>query len=33
MELIAGMEKHTTNPEVWVAVAKMLAVVGKKPLE
>jgi 2-polyprenyl-3-methyl-5-hydroxy-6-metoxy-1,4-benzoquinol methylase len=32
MELIAGMEKHTANPEVWVAVAKMFAAVGKKPL-
>jgi len=31
MELIAGMEKHTANPEAWVAVAKMLVVVGKKP--
>lgn len=31
LELIAGMEKHTANPHVWVAVAKMLAVVGSKP--
>jgi SAM-dependent methyltransferase len=33
MELIAGMEKHTANPEVWVAVAKTFVVIGKKPLE
>jgi 2-polyprenyl-3-methyl-5-hydroxy-6-metoxy-1,4-benzoquinol methylase len=33
MELIAGMEKHTADPEVWVAVAKMFAVVGRKPLQ
>ena len=32
MELIAGMEKHTANLDVWVAVAKMFAVVGRKPL-
>lgn len=31
LELIAGMEKHTANPHVWVAVAKMFAVVGSKP--
>jgi 2-polyprenyl-3-methyl-5-hydroxy-6-metoxy-1,4-benzoquinol methylase len=31
-ELIAGMEQHTANPDVWVAVAKMFAVVGNKPL-
>ncbi|HET7715239.1 MAG TPA: methyltransferase domain-containing protein [Bauldia sp.] len=30
-EMIAGMEKHTANPDVWVAVAKMLAAVGRKP--
>jgi SAM-dependent methyltransferase len=30
MELIAGMERHTANPDVWVAVAKMFAVVGCK---
>ena len=29
-ELIAGAERHTTNPDVWVAVAKMFAVVGRK---
>lgn len=29
-ELIAGAERHTTNPDVWVAVAKVLAVVGRK---
>ena len=29
-ELIAGMERHTANPDVWVAMAKMFAVVGKK---
>ncbi len=32
MELIAGMEKHTASPDVWVAVAKMLAVIGTKQL-
>ena len=32
MELITAMEKHTANPEVWVAVAKMFAVVGRNPL-
>jgi len=31
MELIAGMERHTANPDVWVAVAKMFAVVASKP--
>ncbi len=30
-DLIAGMEKHTANADVWVAVAKMFAVVGRKP--
>jgi SAM-dependent methyltransferase len=30
MELIAGMERHTASPDVWVAVAKMFAVVGRK---
>lgn len=30
MELIAAMERHTANPGVWVAVAKMFAVVGSK---
>jgi len=30
MELIAGMERHTASPDVWVAVAKMFAVVGKR---
>lgn len=29
-ELIAGAERHTANPDVWVAVAKMFAVVGRK---
>ena len=29
-ELIAGMESHTANSDVWVAVAKMFAVVGSK---
>jgi SAM-dependent methyltransferase len=33
MELIGGMEAHTANPDVWVAVAKMFAVVGSKPLQ
>ena len=28
MELIAGMERHTASRDVWVAVAKMFAVVG-----
>jgi SAM-dependent methyltransferase len=32
MELIAGMEEHTANPDVWVAVAKMFAAVGCKRL-
>ena len=30
-ELISGAERHTANPDVWVAVAKMFAVVGRKP--
>lgn len=30
MELIAGMEHHTASPDVWVAVAKMFAVVGTR---
>jgi hypothetical protein len=30
-ELIAGMERHTANPDVWVAMAKIFAAVGKKP--
>lgn len=30
MELIAGMEKHTASPDVWVAAAKMFAAVGRK---
>ena len=30
-EMIAGMEKHTANPDVWVAVAKMFVAVGRKP--
>jgi hypothetical protein len=30
-ELISGAERHTENPDVWVAVAKMFAVVGRKP--
>jgi 2-polyprenyl-3-methyl-5-hydroxy-6-metoxy-1,4-benzoquinol methylase len=29
-ELISGAERHTANPDVWVAVAKMFAVVGRK---
>lgn len=29
-ELIAGMERHTASPDVWVAVAKMFAVAGRK---
>jgi 2-polyprenyl-3-methyl-5-hydroxy-6-metoxy-1,4-benzoquinol methylase len=29
-ELIAGAERFTANPDVWVAVAKMFAVVGRK---
>lgn len=32
MELMSGMEKHTANPDVWVAVAKMFAVIGRKEL-
>lgn len=28
-DLIAGMERHTASPDVWVAVAKMFAAVGK----
>ena len=31
-ELISGAERHTESPEVWVAVAKMFAVVGRKPV-
>jgi hypothetical protein len=30
-ELICGAEGHTANPDVWVAVAKMFAAVGRKP--
>ena len=30
-ELIAGAARHTASPDVWVAVAKMFAVVGRKP--
>ncbi len=30
-ELIAGMERHTANPDVWVAMAKIFAAVGRKP--
>jgi SAM-dependent methyltransferase len=30
-ELIAGMERHTASTNVWVAMAKMFAAVGKKP--
>ena len=30
MELLAGIERHTANPDVWVAVAKMFAVVASK---
>jgi SAM-dependent methyltransferase len=30
-ELIAAMERHTASRDVWVAVAKMFAVVGRKP--
>lgn len=33
MELIEGMQKHTANPDVWVAVAKMFAAVGSKPAQ
>ena len=29
--LIAGAERHTANPDVWVAVAKIFAVIGRKP--
>lgn len=32
MELIAGMQEHPANAEVWVAVAKMFAAVGEKPV-
>ena len=28
-ELISGAERHTANPDVWVAVAKMFAAVGR----
>ena len=31
MELLADMERHTASPDVWVAVAKIFAVVGRKP--
>ncbi len=30
-ELIDGMKRHTAKPEVWVAVAKMFAVVARRP--
>lgn len=30
-ELIAGAERHTASPDVWVAVAKVFGVVGRKP--
>jgi 2-polyprenyl-3-methyl-5-hydroxy-6-metoxy-1,4-benzoquinol methylase len=30
-ELVEGMERHTASPDVWVAVAKMFAVVASKP--
>lgn len=30
MELIAGMERHTASPDVWVAAAKMFSAVGRK---
>ena len=30
-QLISGAERHTAIPDVWVAVAKMFAVVGRKP--
>jgi SAM-dependent methyltransferase len=30
-ELLAGMERHTASPDVWVAVAKMFAVMARKP--
>ena len=29
-ELISGAERHTASPDVWVAVAKMFAAVGRK---
>ena len=28
-ELISGAERHTVDPDVWVAVAKMFAAVGR----
>ena len=31
-ELVEGMGRHTASPDVWVAVAKMFAAVGRKPL-
>jgi 2-polyprenyl-3-methyl-5-hydroxy-6-metoxy-1,4-benzoquinol methylase len=30
-ELLSGAERCTASPDVWVAVAKMFAVVGRKP--
>jgi len=30
-ELISGAERHTASPDVWVAVAKVFAAVGRKP--
>lgn len=30
-ELLADMERHTANPQVWIAVAKMFALIGRKP--
>jgi 2-polyprenyl-3-methyl-5-hydroxy-6-metoxy-1,4-benzoquinol methylase len=30
-ELVSGAERHTASPDVWVAVAKMFAVIGRKP--
>lgn len=32
MELLADMQRHTANSEVWVAVAKIFALIGRKPL-
>jgi hypothetical protein len=29
-ELMSSAERHTANPDVWVAAAKMFAVVGRK---
>lgn len=31
-EMIAGMAAHNARPDVWVAVAKMFAAVGRKPV-